>query len=635
MALQQGFGLFQQGRWVEAAQVFRQVLAAEPANPVAHHLLGLTAFQTGDFEGGIASLRRSIALQPHDAAAHGNLANGLRHLGAHDEALHHYGQALAVDPAFFDALVNRALLLATLGRLEEAVADYGRALQVQPGNPVVLTHRGNLLLDLGRAEAALGDYDQVTAAMPDLAEAWGNQSNALHALGRNQEALASGDRAIAVNPASSQGHVNRGNALLHLNRTAEALASYERAAELQPGMAQAWSNSGNALRILGRHDEAIERCARAVALDADYVDPRLNRACALAEMGRYEEALEDYSVALELAPGKPEAQIAEGVSRLALGDFEQGWKLYEARWRIKDRRRHVRDFNPPQPLWLGETPLAGKTILLRGEQGLGDILQFCRYAPMVKALGARVVLETERPLLRVLETLDGVDQRVAHGEPLPDFDVHCPLMSLPLAFGTRVETIPAEVPYLAAEPALVAAWAERLGPRSRPRVGLVWSGGFRADQPDAWALNERRNIPLARLAGFKGLDIDFVSLQKGQPAESELDLLKASGWDGPDILSFTEHITDFADTAALIETLDLVVAVDTSTAHMAGALGKPVWILSRYDACWRWLDRREDTPWYPTARLFHQATFGDWDAVLARVRIALEAWAGQSRIGAP
>ena len=631
MALQQGFGLFQQGRWVEAAQAFQQVLAAEPGNAVAHHLLGLTAFQTGDFDGGIAALRRSIALNPRDAAAHGNLANGLRQVGAHDEALHHYAQALAVDPGFFDALVNRALLLTTLGQLEAAVADYDRALKVQPGNPVVHTHRGNLLLDLGRAEEALAAYAAVVAAMPQLAEAWANQSNALYELGRTEEALASSDRAIGINPASAQGHLNRGNALLRLNRPGEALASYERAAQLEPGMAQAWSNGGNALRILGRHGEAIERCAHAVALDAAYVEPRLNRACALAELGRHDQALEDYRVALDLAPGKPEAELAAAVCRLTLGDFERGWAQYEARHRIKDRRHYARSFDHPQPLWLGDTPLAGKTILLRGEQGLGDILQFCRYAPMVKALGARVVLEAEAPLMRVLRTLDGVDALVAHGDPLPHFDLHCPLMSLPLAFGTTVETIPAAVPYLAAEPDLVAAWAARLGPKTRPRVGLVWSGGVRHDHVDFGALNERRNIPLARLAPFKGLDIDFVSLQKGDPAEGELATLVAAGWDGPDIRDLTAQIGDFADTAALIESLDLVLAVDTSTAHMAGALGRPVWILSRYDACWRWLNRREDSPWYPTARLFHQAAFGDWDAVVDRVRAALQDWAAEQR----
>jgi tetratricopeptide (TPR) repeat protein len=628
MALQQGFGLFQQGRWAEAAAVFRQVLAAEPGHAVAHHLLGLTAFQTGDFEGGIAALRRSIALQPNDAAAHGNLANGLRQVGAEDEALHHYAQALAVDPRFFDALVNRAILLTELGRLDEAVADYDRALAVQPGNPVIHTHRGNLLLDLGRAEEALASYQRVVAAMPQLAEAWGNLSNALYDLGRTEEALAAADRALAVNPASAQGQVNRGNALLRLNRPAEALASYERAAELEPGMAQAWSNGGNALRVLGRHDEAIERCARAVALDPAYVEPRLNRACALAELGRHDAALEDYRIALELAPDKPETQLAAAVCRLTLGDFERGWALYEARQRIKDRRRYARVFDHPQPLWLGDSALEGKTILLRGEQGLGDIIQFCRYAPRVKALGARVVLEAEPPLMRVLKTLDGVDELVAHGDPLPPFDLHCPLMSLPLAFGTRVDTIPAAIPYLGAEPELVAGWAGRLGPKTRPRVGLVWSGGVRHDHADFGALNERRNIRLARFALLKGLEIDFVSLQKGDAAEGELAALVAAGWDGPAILDVSRQITDFADTAALIENLDLVVAVDTSTVHMAGALAKPVWILNRYDACWRWLNRREDSPWYPTARLFHQASFGDWDEVLVRLRAALAQWAG-------
>jgi tetratricopeptide (TPR) repeat protein len=627
LALQEGFGLFQQGRFAEALTALRRAVAAEPNNPGAHHFLGLAAFQTGDIEGGVASIRQALALNPRDAAAHSNLASAFNHMGRQGEALTHFNSALAIDPGFLDALINRAGLLAALGRRDEAMADYGAALARAPGHPAILTNRANLLLDLGRAEEALLDYAAVLESMPDLAEAWANHANALVELGRAPEALVSGDRAVALNPASAHAQVNRGNALLALNRPAEALACYDQAVAAEPAMAQAWSNAGNALRLLGRHAEAIERCDKAIAIDPMFIGPLLNRATALGELLRYREALDDYAAGLRLQPGKAEAELSAGCAHLALGDFETGWRLYEARWRIRDFRLYGAKVDYSQPLWLGETPIAGKTILLRSEQGLGDILQFCRYADLLKDAGARVVLEAEAPLHRVLQTLRGADQLVRNGDPLPDFDVHAPLMSLPLALGTTIDTIPAQIPYLHADPALVAQWVERLGPRTLPRVGLVWSGAFRKDQPDSWVLNERRNIGLEALAPLKDLPLEFVSLQKGEPAESDPQRLKAQGWDGPDIRDFSAQIADFADTAALIETLDLVVAVDTSTAHMAGALGEPVWVLGRYDACWRWMGHREDSPWYPSMRLFHQSRFGDWDEVIVRLRAALKDFA--------
>jgi hypothetical protein len=277
-----------------------------------------------------------------------------------------------------------------------------------------------------------------------------------------------------------------------------------------------------------------------------------------------------------------------------------------------------------RPRWLGE-PLNGRRILLHAEQGLGDTIQFCRYAPLVAARGGRVILEVPRKLLRLLSGLRGVTQLVAAGDPLPAFDVQCSLMSLPLAFRTRLDTIPAQVPYLAARPETVAYWRHRLGPWTRRRVGLVWSGGFRPDQPESHAVNERRNIPLRLIAQLNQPAIDFVSLQKGEPAESELIALKDAVWPGGNLTNAAPELDDFEDTAGLIETLDLVISVDTSTAHLAAAMGKPVWLLNRFDSCWRWLEQREDSPWYPTLRLFRQTTRGDWQAVTQRVSAALQA----------
>jgi hypothetical protein len=288
-----------------------------------------------------------------------------------------------------------------------------------------------------------------------------------------------------------------------------------------------------------------------------------------------------------------------------------------------------------QPAWRGGETLAGRTILLRGEQGLGDVLQFCRYAPLVKALGARVILEVEPPLVRIMGSLPGVDAVVSALDPLPPFDVHCPLMSLPLAFGTTLSTIPAQVPYLFAEPEKAAAWRERLdrqsGGRRRLRVGLVWSGGRRPDQPALRNASDRRNIPLELLAPLKRVDAQFHSLQKGALAERALADLVARGWDGPQIVDHADQLRDLSDTAALMQNLDLVVSVCTSTAHLAGALGKPVFVLLRFGACWRWLLERSDSPWHPTARLFRQAAPDDWGPVAQALAAAVEEAAAKSR----
>jgi hypothetical protein len=262
---------------------------------------------------------------------------------------------------------------------------------------------------------------------------------------------------------------------------------------------------------------------------------------------------------------------------------------------------------------------------------LGDTIQFCRYAKHVADLGARVVLEVPRALANLLKNLDGVMQLAVRGEPLPPFDYYCPLMSLPLALKTTLTNIPAQIPYLRSSTERVQYWNGALGQRTMPRVGLVWSGGFRPNQPELWAVNDRRNIPLAKLAALKHPAIEFYSLQKGQPAESELAKLIANNWDGPDLRDYTSELHDFEETAALIEQLDLVISVDTATAHLAGALGKPVWILNRFDTCWRWLLDRTDSPWYPSAHLYRQERPGDWEGVVQKVRSDLEQFANRDQ----
>jgi hypothetical protein len=333
--------------------------------------------------------------------------------------------------------------------------------------------------------------------------------------------------------------------------------------------------------------------------------------------------------ALRLRPDMPDAQVNLAMVLLLTGHWAEAWPFYEARWQVGDLAMQRRAF--PQPLWTGAQPLAGRTILLHAEQGLGDTLQFCRYAPLVAAQGARVVLEVQPPLTRLLAGLEGVAQIVATGDPLPDFDLHCPLMSLPHAFATTPETIPAPVPYLAADPAQQKAWREVLADLPGPRVGLVWAGSARAWLPHATAIDRRRSMrladmaPLAQVRGYS-----FVSLQLGPPAAQ-----LAEPPAGLRIHDATTHLGDFADTAALVANLDLVIAVDTAVAHLAGALGRPVWLLNRFDTCWRWLLGRDDSPWYPGLRQFRRGAQEDWTSVMQRVAATLNLFSPPERESAP
>ena len=621
---QTGFQLLQQGRVEEAWNVFHEVLRLDPNEALAHHMVGLIAMQSGQLEMGVDSVRRSIALNPADPVAYGNLGNGLSALGHVDEALAAFAKALALNPAFLDALNNRAILLGRLGRHAEALEDYDRALAIEPRAAFVHSNRAEALKGLDRAEEALASYSQAIAFDPNGADLFYNRASLQASLRRREAAEADYRRAIALQPDHLQAHVNLGNLLADLDRPAEALDSYDQALALQPDLPPALSNRADTLRMLGRHQEALDSCGRAIALDPILSDALINRAAVFFELARHREAAADYEAALRLAPDRAEAETHYGCTLLALGDYEAGWARYEARARItEDRSRFVADRAFGRPQWRGDEPLEGKTILLHSEQGLGDTLQFCRYADLVKAEGARVVLEVEKPLVPLLRTLAGADAVVEKGAALPDFDLHCSLMSLPAALRTTLDTVPAGVPYLHADSDKAKAWAERLGERRRPRVGLVWSGGFRPDRPQLWGVNRRRNIALELLAPLAAADVDFFSLQKGQPAEGELAELEARGWDGPAIANFTGDLDDFADTAALVENLDLVIAVDTSTAHLAGAMGKPVWLLNRFDSCWRWMTGRTDSPWYPTLRLFRQETSGEWGPVVDDVVRAL------------
>ena len=534
-------------------------------------------------------------------------------------------QALAGNPRSFAALNLLGFVLAQVGRIAEAADCLGRAVAENPRDTAAQNNLGYILQQLDRPVEALACYDRAIGAEPKHAGAHCNRGHVLLALGRKEEALASCDRALALAPSLAEAHLNRGNALRELGRREAALASFRRAIELDPQMAAAHNDCGALLQKLGRMAESEQSYRQAIALAPTFAEAHNNLGALLRELGRDEDAIACFDRAIAARSDYADAHWNKSLALLAVGDYARGWPLYEWRWKIArgiSARRAL-----PQPLWLGDEPLDGKTILLYAEQGLGDAIQFARYAKLVADRGARVLLEIPASLLRLFATLGGVAELVRLGDPLPAFDCHCPLMSLPLAFRTELATIPAPRAYLAADLADAERWRSRLGNPGATRVGLAWAGGFRLDQPELWDLDARRNIGLAHLAPLEDPRIAFYSLQKGERAEAELARLRAEGWGGPKIVDFTAELRDFADTAALVSALDLVITVDTAIAHLAGALGKPVWILNRFDSCWRWLRGRTDSPWYATARLYTQLRPRDWTAVIDAVRVDLPRFA--------
>jgi tetratricopeptide (TPR) repeat protein len=481
---------------------------------------------------------------------------------------------LAYRPDDFDTLHLLGMLHFQRHRLVEALRFLARALKVNSNSADALSNLGLALHAAGRHDEAISSYRHALDIAPDHPEILYNLANAHLALDQAYDALSTYDRVLASTPGHAGALVNRGNTLLRLSRPVEAMASYDAALANLPGHPQILTNRGHALRRLDRPVEALA----------------------------------DFEAALAAAPEFAEAHFEQAMTRLSLGDFDAGWKQYEWRWKTGAFARHA-----PQPkaqLWLGKVPIAGKTILLHAEQGFGDTIQFIRYASLVAGQGANVICEVQPELLPLLSdnVMLGDITWIAAGGPRPALDLHCPLLSLPLAFGTRPETIPAAGHYLMASAERQARWQGRLPP-GRPRAGFVWSG-------QASHKNDgNRSIALPRLSAlFENPDVRCFSLQRDLRAADETALR-----DLPNLIHLGGELGDFADTAAIVSLLDVVISVDTAVAHLAGALGKPVMILLPFAADFRWMRERDDSPWYNSAKLLRQPAFGDWDSVIARV----------------
>jgi len=501
--------------------------------------------------------------------------------GQMGEAYRLISAALKLNPRAADSWMNLANVLHALKRDAEALDCLDKALALRPGDVAALENRGNALLALGRAQEALACYDAVLARDPRHAAALLNRGSARASLGGAESALADFDAALALMPGHPLALYNRGNALLDLGRYVQAIAAYDAAIAAAPNHAPAWNNRGRALQALNRHTDALGSFDKALALQKDYSDAHFNRALSL----------------------------------LTLGDLARGFAQYEWRWKRSGMHDPRRGYG--KPLWLGEYPLARKTILLTAEQGFGDTIQFARYVPFLAQQGARVVLEVQPELKDLLASIDGVASCLARGEPLPPFDLQCPLGSLPLALKTEPANIPAAIPYLRVDESRLAQWRPRVAAMPGKRVALAWAGNVHHPNDRNRSIDLELLEPLLALGG-----ISFLSIQRELRGDSAAQLARHAN-----ISHLGNDLTDMADTAAIAALADLTLSVDTSVAHLAGALGRPLWVMLPFAPDWRWTLESEHSPWYPQARLFRQPALSDWSSVVAMLRAELTRFA--------
>jgi tetratricopeptide (TPR) repeat protein len=586
-----------------------QASRIDQGNPEYFSSLGTLLANRGQFAEALKSYEIALKLKPDGAEIWVRIGDLQRQQKRFQEALLAYDRALSLDPRHFDAADKSGSLLIDLRRYGEALARFEQSDAIRPGRSETLFKKAVCFQLLARLEEAAASYTMALSANSKNYEARNNLGAVLLEMGKLEEGVAQLRKLIQIRPQDISAFNNLGLALTRLKRFDEALNVLDRAVALDPNLVEAINNRGNVLRSLDRQEEALADFDRAIALKPDYAHAYANRAACFDDLSRYEEALANYRTALALKPDHGDAHWNLAINRLRVGDFKTGWAEAEWRWKAPTLRIHRRHWD--RPLWLGSEPIAGKTLLLFNDQGLGDAIQFCRYIPHLAERGAKVILEIDKPLRELLSGIAGIAQVVVKGEALPEHDFHCPLMSLPLAFGTTIDTIPSNVPYVSAG-RHARNWDTFLGSTRRPRIGIVWSGN------PGHANDRNRSLPLKAVMPLFDTGVQFVSLQK-QARDSDLVTLRElSG-----ILDAAPELENFADTAALIQQLDLVISVDTSVAHLAGALGKPVWILLPYVPDYRWLLDRDDSPWYPTARLYRQTATRDYAEVIDRVRADL------------
>jgi tetratricopeptide (TPR) repeat protein len=557
------------GRLDEAEAIYRQILTREPRHADALHLLGLISYQRGQLDQAIHLLRQAIEANPSVAAYFSN-----------------YGQ-----------------FLLARGQRDEAVAALGQAVRLDPNHTPAHLGLGNALQSMNQYEPSAAAYREALRIDPNIAEAWSNLGSCLCAAGKHREAVDALERAVTLRPGFAQAWINLATARRLAGDAARAVDAGRKAAGIQPAHPAALLALGSALQAAGQIDEAAAVFGNAVALQPALSTAWVNLGSALWKQGNFAQAMESLNRAIQLNPSDASAHYHRALALLSLGQYQQGWAEYE--WRFRDPELIAAQPKVVGQRWAGEN-LHGKTILIYGEQGLGDSIQFVRFLPQVAQRGGKIILQCSPPLVRLFSSLPDVAQIISRDEPEPSYDLQAPLMSLPyiLRIGAA---IPSQVTYLHAPAMQVEKWARRLASiEGKPKIGIAWAGN--PNHVD----DRNRSIPFASFAQLLDVDATWVSLQKGPASKQAIGYPRLTDW--------TDELEDFAQTAALIENLDLVIAVDTAVVHLAAALGKPTWALLPYVAHWGWLRDVEASPWYPTMKLFRQSVRRDWSEPLARIR---------------
>ena len=662
--IQWGGALKEMGRLENALEIFDRALQLNPAVDEIYIHKGLTLMGLKSWRAALTCFLQVIPSQPEHAPLHLYKARALSELKEFEGAMVSFDQAIALDDNYIEAHFSKAQACQEAGDWAQALMSFEQVVQKAPNFAVAHQYRGFVLFNLGRLHEAIQAYQVSLNLLPSNKESWFQLGVAQHQLEQFDAALTSFEKAIQLGTQDEKAFFNAGLLLIDLGRYSQAIKRFNQVIDLGGVAPLAYVNRGMAQQYMGdlagaqlSFNQAIAidfQCALAhfnlgvlqqkqrdlqsalmsygqtIKCDPEHLSGWLNMGDVLHDLQHPKAAIECYERALILKPDDPHILYHMSLSLLLDAQYERGWEYFESR-----REYHGADLAQKKnaisaPLWLGQESLENRRVLIQSEQGLGDTLQFVRFVQVLVQARAKIVLQVPAALKTLLKCVPGVELLIAQGERVPEVDFYCPMMSLPHALRryleNEVDPFVAQAPYLQAPGVKLKWWSQRMQPNIKRKVGLVWSGGFRPNLPVSWEVNERRTIPLA-LFQVLALDaIEFYALQKGEPAQTELAQLSQSNRLPLPLINWMDDAHDFSDTAALVEQLDLVISVDTSTAHLAAAMGKPVWLLNRYDTCWRWGLNGSQTPWYPTMRIFRQTQLGDWVGVMQSVRVELEQW---------
>ena len=645
--LKSAIELHQQGQLGKAKEIYHQLLVIDPKNADALNLLGVIAHQTGHYQDAINMIDQAIEVNPDFASYYSNRGIALVQMLQYDAAIADYIKAIELKPDYVEAYLNLGNVMQILQQYEAAIANIKKAIFFKPDCVEAYLHNGNVLQVLKQYDAAIASYRRAIELKPNFAEAYYRKALLLHELQQYEAAIANYKKAIFFKPDYVEAYLNLGNVMQILQQYEAAIANYNKAIFFKPDYVEAYLNLGNVMQILQQYEAAIAKYNRAIELKPDYADAYLNRGNVLQDLKQYSAAIANYNKALDLniylaegysnrgvvfkelkqldkavsgfdraiaiKPNYADAYWNKSLLILLIGDYEEGLKIYEWRWETKDISKFKRNFS--QPLWLGDESLSGKTILLHAEQGLGDTIQFCRFVKMVSDLGAKVIFEVQKPLVQLLKDLPGVATLIAKGDPVPEFDYHCPLMSLPLAFKTDLNSVPSANSYLVAEAEKVAYWKNRIK-GDELKIGIAWQGSHGAK------IDIGRSFELKLFEKIAALpNLQLISLQKGYGSEQLQKM--------PDemlVVDLGDELDKdgaFLDSSAVMMNLDLVITSDTALAHLAGALGIKTWVALKYVPDWRWMLDRKDSPWYPSVTLYRQQKIDDWATVFNQMLVEI------------